>query len=92
VTTAAKIRAAIRGENPRHENVVLSLEQVTFIDSAIVGVLFTSSRALTENGIRVGVHCPATTPIHHALQLVHLTDIVEIVGTLQEVLDLAAAR
>jgi stage II sporulation protein AA (anti-sigma F factor antagonist) len=91
VTTAAGVRAAIRGENAARANVVVSLEQVTFIDSAIVGLLFTSSRALMENGGRLVVHCPDTTPVSQVLQHVYFGGVVDVVGTLQEAVDLAAA-
>ena len=90
VRTVANVRAAIRGEDARQrENVVLSLERVTFIDSAIVGALFTSNRMLIENGIRLVVHCPVSTPVCQVLRLAHFDDVVDVVGTFQDAIDRA---
>ena len=92
VTTVGQVRAAIYGgDAPDPAGVVISLERVTFIDSAIVGVLFTSSRRLQENGVRVVIHCPVAAPIGQVLRLAALHKIVGIVGTLDEAIKRVAA-
>jgi anti-anti-sigma factor len=90
VTTVARVRAAIQGDDYR-ENVVLSLERVSFIDSAIVGTVFTSHRALVESGHRLVVHCPTTTAICQLLRLTRLDEVVDVVATLEGAVARAAA-
>ena len=89
VTTAAKVRATIREANGGRKNVVLSLEKLAFMDSSIMGVLFISHRALVERGARLIVHCPDTTPVCQLLRVARLDDVVDVVQTLEEAIDLA---
>jgi anti-anti-sigma factor len=63
-------------------NVVVSLQDITFLDSGIVAALYRSDARMRRRGLRLVLHCGRDSVVHRLLQMTSLVDVVTTAATL----------
>ncbi len=90
MSTAAELGSRIDEQAARHRNLVVSLRDADFVDSAIVQVLFRGDRKLRASGKRLVLHTECDTIVERVLEVSGVREQLDCRDTLDEAVALAA--
>jgi anti-sigma B factor antagonist len=91
LATAPELTRALASVPDTVPRVVVNLSEVSFLDSSALNVLVHSRRRLDEQKIVFRVVGPADRFVRRVFEITHLTELLGVVGSLEEALTKTAA-